>query len=75
MLELIIGVAIVIAIAVVAMKFVSIIFGAIGLGKIVAVAMSLSRNGSLGWAVVHFFCGWFYVLYWLFTGGPDKKNT
>jgi hypothetical protein len=30
---------------------------------VVAAAMSWVVNKSIGWAVVHFFCGVFYVLY------------
>lgn len=75
MLELIIGIVIVATVVLVAMKAMSLVFGAIGLGKIVAAGMSISRNSSIGWAVVHFFCGWFYVIWWLCTGGPNKKTN
>ena len=49
------------------------IFGiGIGVGKLLAFVMSLARNGSIGWAIIHLFCGWFYVIYWLVTGGKKK---
>lgn len=34
----------------------------IGLGAVIAVAMSWSANHSIGWAIVHGFFGWLYVI-------------
>lgn len=39
----------------------SVSFG--GAGAVVAVILSASLNHSVGWAILHFFCSWFYVLY------------
>jgi len=35
----------------------------IGLGTIIAVVVSWSRNKSILWAIIHGFLGWFYVIY------------
>lgn len=35
----------------------------IGLGSICAVILSAALNHSFWWGFLHFFCGWFYVLY------------
>jgi len=38
----------------------------ISLGTSLAVCISWSINKSIGWAILHGFCSWFYVLYyWL----------
>ena len=39
----------------------------VGLGTILAIVLSWSRNSSIFWAIVHAFCGWFYVIYYAFT--------
>ena len=44
----------------------------IGLGTIIAVIISWTRNKSVLWAIIHAFFGWFYVIYALIVG---KKNT
>lgn len=41
--------------------------GGIGLGSIIAVVASWSRNKSILWAVVHGLLGWIYVVYFIFT--------
>jgi hypothetical protein len=35
----------------------------IGLGTIIAVVVSWSRNKSIVWAIVHGILGWLYVIY------------
>ena len=40
----------------------------VGIGTVVAVAVSWSANKSVGWALLHGMAHWFYVLYWLFFG-------
>lgn len=45
--------------------------GGIGLGSIVAVVASWSRNKSILWAVIHGLLGWIYVVYFLFTRSED----
>ena len=34
-----------------------------GLGSILAIVLSWSRNKSILWAILHAFCGWLYVIY------------
>jgi hypothetical protein len=41
--------------------------GGLSLGGIIAVVCSWTVNHSLGWAILHFFAGWFYVAYYLIT--------
>ena len=41
--------------------------GGIGLGSIIAVVASWSRNKSILWAIVHGLLGWIYVVYFVFT--------
>jgi hypothetical protein len=36
-------------------------------GGIIGMALSYAVNKSLVWAALHGFCGWIYVLYWLFS--------
>ena len=35
----------------------------VGLGTIIAVVISWSRNKSILWAILHGILGWFYVIY------------
>ncbi len=37
------------------------------IGGIVAIVLSCVANHSVFWAILHFFCGWFYVIYWVLT--------
>ena len=39
----------------------------IGLGSILAVILSWSRNHDLLWAIIDFILGWIYVIYWFLT--------
>lgn len=41
--------------------------GGIGLGSIIAVVASWSRNKSILWAILHGLMGWIYVVYFAFT--------
>jgi hypothetical protein len=41
--------------------------GGFGIGAILAVVFSWFTNGSVLWAIFHLFCGWFYVIYWMFV--------
>ena len=43
----------------------------VGLGTIIAVVISWSRNKSILWAILHGIFGWFYVIYAIIVG---KKN-
>jgi len=38
--------------------------GGIGLGSVIAVAISWSLNKSILWAIIHGLFGWFYVVYY-----------
>ena len=40
----------------------------VGLGTIIAIVISWSRNKSILWAIIHGILGWFYVLYALIVG-------
>ena len=39
----------------------------IGIGTIIAIVASWTRNKSILWAILHAFLGWIYVIYYLFT--------
>ncbi len=43
----------------------------VGLGTIIAVVISWSRNKSILWVIIHGLLGWLYVIYALIVG---KKN-
>ena len=40
----------------------------VGLGTIIAVVISWSRNKSILWAILHGILGWFYVIYAVIVG-------
>lgn len=40
----------------------------VGLGTIIAVAISWTRNKSILWAIIHGLLGWLYVIYALIVG-------
>lgn len=44
----------------------------VGLGTIIAVVVSWTRNKSIGWAIVHGILGWFYVIYAILVRNPNK---
>jgi hypothetical protein len=44
----------------------------VGLGTIIAVVVSWSRNNSILWAIVHGILGWLYVIYVLIVGRNDR---
>jgi len=48
------------------------IYTGIGLGTLLAVLASWSRNHSILWAIIHSFFGWGYVIFFLITGGSRK---
>ncbi|MEP6615283.1 MAG: hypothetical protein ABJA57_01830 [Ginsengibacter sp.] len=43
----------------------------IGLGTIIAVVLSWSRNKSILWAIIHGILGWLYVIYIIIVGKKD----
>ena len=36
-------------------------------GALMAAVISYAINHSVGWAIFHFFCSWFYLLYVVFA--------
>lgn len=47
------------------------VFPGIGLGTIIAVVVSWSRNQSILWAIVHGILGWLYVIYAILVPKKD----
>jgi hypothetical protein len=46
-----------------------------GVGGFIAVILSWLTNHSILWALFHAFCGWIYVIYWIFVHGlPQTKH-
>lgn len=45
----------------------------IGLGSILAIVASWSRNKSILWAILHGILSWFYVIYFVFTRSSSEK--
>ena len=45
----------------------------VGLGTVIAVVISWSRNRSILWAIFHGICSWFYVIYYAFTRRRDDE--
>lgn len=48
------------------------VYPGIGLGTIIAVVVSWSRNQSILWAIVHGILGWFYVIYAILVKPRNK---
>lgn len=46
----------------------------VGLGTIIAVVVSWSRNKSILWAIVHGILGWFYVIYAIFVKADHSSK-
>lgn len=44
----------------------------VGLGAVIAVVTSWSRNRSILWAIFHGICGWFYVVYFALSRAENK---
>jgi hypothetical protein len=40
----------------------------VGAGYVLAVTISYSTHHHIGWAMLHGFFGWFYVLYYYLSG-------
>ncbi len=45
----------------------TVIKNGVGLGAVIAVVASWSRNASILWAILHGLFSWFYVIYFAFT--------
>ena len=43
----------------------------IGLGTVIAVVISWSRNKSILWAIIHGILGWLYVIYAILVKNKD----
>jgi hypothetical protein len=39
----------------------------LGLGSVLAITISWSLHKAIGWALIHGFLGWIYVIYYLVT--------
>lgn len=39
----------------------------VGVGNVIAAILSWKRNKDILWAIVAFFFGWLYVIYWALT--------
>jgi len=46
----------------------------IGLGSVLAVVTSWTRNRSLRWAFLHAIFGWTYVIYFQITRKPEERR-
>ena len=40
----------------------------VGFGCALAIAISFNINHSIGWAIIHGICSWFYVIYYSIWG-------
>ncbi len=47
----------------------------IGLGSILAVTFSWTRNRSIFWAIVAGIFSWFYVIHFALTRRPDERRS
>ena len=47
----------------------------IGLGAVLAVVISWSRNKSVLYAIIHGVLSWFYVIYYILTRTNEEKNN
>nr|WP_253308529.1 hypothetical protein [Rickettsia endosymbiont of Ceutorhynchus assimilis] len=39
-------------------------YGGVSFGTVLAIIVSYNANKSILWAIIHGFCGWFYILYY-----------
>lgn len=44
----------------------------VGLGAVIAVVTSWSRNRSILWAIFHGICGWLYVVYFALSRSQNE---
>ena len=47
----------------------------VGLGTVIAVVVSWSRNRSILWAIFHGLCSWLYVIYFALTEGNTDEHA
>ena len=52
----------------------TVIENGVGLGVVIAVVASWSRNQSIFWAILHGIFSWFYVIYFAMTRGPSHPS-
>ena len=43
------------------------------MGQAIALILSYAVNDSILWGILHCFCGWWYVIYWLFSHTAIKE--
>jgi len=41
------------------------------LGSVMAAIISWALNHHIGWAIIHFLCGWLYILYAAFARSEE----
>jgi hypothetical protein len=41
------------------------------IGSVIAVIISWALNHHIGWAIIHFLCGWLYVIYAAFARAEE----
>ncbi|MBI3852966.1 MAG: hypothetical protein HY298_22160 [Verrucomicrobia bacterium] len=46
----------------------------VGLGTVIAVVASWTRNRSILWSILHGFLSWLYVIYFAATRRPDERK-
>jgi len=39
--------------------------GGVSIGAVIAIILSWTVNKSILWCILHAFCSWFYVIYWV----------
>lgn len=49
------------------------VFPGVGLGTVIAVVISWSRNHSILWAIIHGILGWLYVIYAILVKPRDAS--
>jgi len=52
-----------------------IVTNGVGLGTVIAVVVSWSRNRSILWAIFHGICSWLYVIYYIATDQTKNDAT
>lgn len=43
------------------------------IGRVVAILLSWTVNHSLGWGILHYLFGWWYVIYWMICQSPIEN--
>jgi hypothetical protein len=45
--------------------YIAVVYHGLSFGTALAISISFNKNQSVGWAIMHGFLGWFYVIYYL----------